>query len=85
MQKQLLGRWCGVADNIGTGHTYYILNYIGKIVARSSIMHLTNDNLVENKEIIRDFDTVIMDKLGTYNKASQIKDEISMPLIHTMI
>lgn len=75
MQKQLLGRWCGVADNIGTGHTYYILTSNGKIVARSSITHLTDDNMVENKEIISDFNRIIKDKLGTYNKASQVRGE----------
>ena len=75
MQKQSLGRWCGVADNIGSGHTYHILTSNGRIVARSSITHLTDDNLVENKEIISDFDKIIKDKLGTYNKASQVRGE----------
>ena len=76
MQKQILGRWCGVADNIGTGHTYYILNINGKIVARSSVTCLTEDDLIENKDVIADFDRVIKDKLGTYTKAAQVKGEV---------
>lgn len=76
VQKQVLGWWCGVADNIRTGHTYYILNDNGKIVARSSITHLTDNNLVENKEVIADFNRVIKDKLGTYTKAAHVKGEV---------
>ena len=33
MQKQKLGRWCGVANTIGSGHTYFVLTDKGTIVA----------------------------------------------------
>ena len=75
MQKQALGRWCGVADTIGSGHTYYILNNNGKIIARSSVTHLTDDDLKQHKELIVEFNTIIKEKVGTYNKAASVKGE----------
>ena len=56
-------------------HTYYILNVNGKIVARSSITHLTEDDIIENKELISEYNTAIKDKLGTYNDAAYVKGE----------
>jgi hypothetical protein len=39
---QKLGRWLGVAENIGSIMTYYILQSNGEIVARSTVSNITN-------------------------------------------
>ena len=70
MQLQRLGRWCGVAETVGSGHTYYILNSKGNILARSSVSHLTNDELNETQQVRKDFDHNIKDLIGDYNDAT---------------
>ena len=40
--EQQLGRWLGVAENIGSIMTYYILKSNGETVARSTVWNITN-------------------------------------------
>ena len=42
--RSLLGRWLGPAHDIGQGLAYYVLNSKGKVVIRSTISPLTNDD-----------------------------------------
>ena len=70
MQSQQLGRWCDVADSVGSGHTYYILNSNGKIISRSSVTHLTSDEMTETQERRKDFNANIEGLLGDYNKST---------------
>ena len=37
VQKQHLGRWLGVSNHIGSGHTYYVLTMKGEKIARSTL------------------------------------------------
>ena len=76
MQKQKLGRWCGVANTIGSGHTYFVLTDKGTIVARSSVTHLSNDDLESKTSLMSSFDVTIGELIGTYNKASYVKGEM---------
>lgn len=75
MQKQKLGRWCGVANTIGSGHTYFVLTDKGTIIARSSITHLSDDDLESKKELMSSFDITIKELIGTYNKAAYVTGE----------
>lgn len=75
MQKQKLGRWCGVTDNIGSGHTYFILNDKAKVIARSTVSHLSEDDITQHRELIQSFDQCIKEKIGTYNNAAFVKGE----------
>ena len=70
MQLQKLGRWCGISETIGSGHTYYVLSSKGNILARSSVSHLTNGKLNETQQIRKDFDHTIKELIGDYNKAT---------------
>ena len=40
-----LGRWLGPAHNSGQGLAYYVLNKNGKIVTRSTVFSLTQDEI----------------------------------------
>ena len=76
IQKQKLGRWCGVADTIGSGHTYFVLTDKGNIIARSSVTRLSDDDLESKKALMSSFDVTISELVGTYNKAAYVKGEM---------
>ena len=75
IQKQKIGKWCGVANTCGSGHTYYILNSNGKMIVRSTISHLTEDETIGNKELLTAFNRDIAIKIGTYNSPAYVKGE----------
>ena len=43
-KKQHIGRWIGVAHSIGSGHVYYILTKNGRVLARSTVSNLSDDD-----------------------------------------
>ena len=61
VQKQHLGRWLGVSNHIGSGHTYYVLTAKGEVIARSTVTSLRIEELNSEriKESIRKFDNNI--------------------------
>ena len=56
---QKLGRWLGVAENIGSIMTYYILQSNGEVVARSTVWNITNleKEIDSTKDVINAYDT----------------------------
>ena len=70
MQLQKLGRWCGAAETVGSGHTYYVLNSKGNILASSSVSHQTSDELNETEQIRKEFDHNVKEIIGDYNDAT---------------
>ena len=69
MQSQQLGRWCAVANTIGSGHTYYVLKSTSEIIARSTVIHLTEDEMIDTTEQRKNFNTNIKLSIGVYNKS----------------
>ena len=70
-QKQKLGRWIGVAEHIGAGITYYVLNKDAIVLARSTVISLSKEQR-ESKEIIKmiqSLDENIHMKIGDYEKS----------------
>ncbi len=61
------GRWLGVAENIGSIMTYYILQENGKIVARSTVWNPTNLELQTDdvKATFKAYDDEIARRIGT--------------------
>ena len=55
--KQMLGRWCGPAHNIGQGMAYHILSSKGKMITCSTVAPLTQDKikLPQNMERMESF------------------------------
>ena len=58
IEKQLLGRWLGVAHRVGQALCYWILPVSGVPIARSMVQPISKDNLA-TKEVI--------DELASYN------------------
>jgi hypothetical protein len=64
-EVQKLGRWLGVASSIGSALTYWVLTRACKIIARSTIQHLTaterQDKTMNDR--INDFNSVVTTRL----------------------
>jgi len=45
-----LGKWLGVAHDIGQAMTHYVLKQSGQIVACSTVWHLSNEEMNDSKE-----------------------------------
>ena len=53
-KSEKLGRQCRIANNIGSGHTHYILKFNGKIITRSTVTDISdkdNDNATLDEKI----------------------------------
>jgi hypothetical protein len=53
-----LGKWLGVANRVGSALTYWILTDAAKIIARSTVQHVTaqeclNDNIKQSMDIFQ--------------------------------
>ena len=70
-QKQMLGRWLGVADHIGNGLTYKVININAEVVSRSTVIKLSQEDL-DSPDIqrqLKNLDDSIVQRIGTYEKA----------------
>ena len=45
------------ANTIGSGHTYYVLKSNSEIIARSTVTHLTEDEMIDTTDQRKNFDT----------------------------
>ena len=64
-----LGKWLGVAHDVGCALTYWILKANGQIITRSTVRPLLPDEFKNENEIKErsDFDQTIKDKYGEYD------------------
>ena len=77
-QRQRLGRWLGVAHNIGSGHVYYVLNKNGIVEARSTVSKLSCDEMESSdiQEQMRNFNFNIKEKIGDFDESIFADDNI---------
>jgi hypothetical protein len=64
-----LGRWLGIAHEVGTAMTYWILNDNGQIICRSTVRPLLKEEWrSETEKAARvEFNETIKEKYGNYN------------------
>lgn len=70
VQEQIrLGRWLGIAHNVGSALCYWILTEAGHIVARTSVQHVTRDERLEPTLMakITTFDETVKTRLDDAN------------------
>ncbi len=85
-----LGRWLGVAHDIGQAMTYWILKENGEVVARSTVRPITPEELRddEEKEHRKNFMLTLKQHVGDFNPelintdASTTNDELQDPLFN---
>jgi hypothetical protein len=74
-QRRNLGRWMGVSRNVGQTMCYWVLARSGEVTARSTVQHLTADELQspDVKAQLDDFDSNVKRRLdmGVHDIAVQ--------------
>ena len=78
--KQMLGRWCGPAHNIGQGMAYHILSSKGKMVTRSTEAPLTQDKikLPQNMERMESFAKEVESIIGNFSKSTSNRIDLEV-------
>jgi Reverse transcriptase (RNA-dependent DNA polymerase) len=56
-----LGRWIGVAEQVGSGMTYWILGETGTVTARSTVQHVTDHEMLsyDMRKRLEEFDAAL--------------------------
>ena len=64
-----LGRWLGVAHDVGTPLTYWVLKDNGQVIARSTVRPLLDDEIGDEVERTQrdEFDKMVKEKYGDYD------------------
>jgi hypothetical protein len=65
-EHQKPGRWLGVSHRVRADMCYWILTQSGKILARTTVQHVTQDAILndESKKRLDNFETAIQIQLG---------------------
>jgi Reverse transcriptase (RNA-dependent DNA polymerase) len=86
--RRKIGRWIGVANDIGSSLTYYVLPKSCRPIPRSSVMPLTPDELLqpEIKSQILEYDAAIKEKIGDDREDDDVAEDIGeLPPMETNI
>ena len=68
-EQAKIGRWLGIAHRIGSDMTYWILTESGKVIARSTVQHITTTDMSADamKTRMSTFDTNLLTRLDDEN------------------
>jgi hypothetical protein len=69
-----VGRWLGIAHRIGSDMTYWILTKGGKVIARSTVQHVTLSDMAKDafETVVQDFESAFITRL---NNEAHVTDE----------
>ena len=61
-----LGRWFGIAHRIGSDLCYWILTKSGKVIARTTVQHVTDDDMAKTEvaEKVKQFTLIVEERLN---------------------
>jgi hypothetical protein len=67
--QRLIGRWLGIAHQIGSNMTYWVLTKNGKVIAHSTVQHITTTDMAQPaiQDLVRVFDTAVSQHLADMN------------------
>ena len=70
-EQARIGRWLGNSHRVGSDMTYWILTESGKVIARSTVQHITIADMAtaEMKTHVHTFDTNLTERLADDNFA----------------
>ena len=86
--RRQLGRWLGVAENVGSPLCYVILPKSCRPIIRSSVQPVTPDERLqpETKLLIEKFDEIVNRKIGDHRSDDEVSDDLpDIPLDPTDI
>ena len=77
-ESATLGRWLGVAHQQGTSLCYYVLKQNGQILSRTSVQHVTQEDLQSDaiRQQVTDFNTEIERRMCLPNQAQQARPNV---------
>ena len=84
--RRQLGRWLGVAENVGSPLCYIILPKSCKPIIRSSVQPVTADEFLqpETKLLIERFDAAVIEKIGDSRTDDEVMNDLpDIPLVPT--
>jgi hypothetical protein len=63
-EQHLIGRWLGIAHHVGSDMTYWILTKSGRVIARSTVQHITTLDMQQDaiQQLQQLFDESIMER-----------------------
>jgi hypothetical protein len=75
--KRQIGRWIGVAENVGSNLCYHVLPVNCRPITRSSVMPVSADELLqpEIQLLIKNFDNTVNDKIGDGRSDDEVIEE----------
>ncbi|KAI2489322.1 Reverse transcriptase (RNA-dependent DNA polymerase) [Fragilaria crotonensis] len=68
-EQACIGHWLGISHRVGSDMTYWILTESGKVIARSTVQHITVADMAtdEMQARVRTFDSNLADRLNDDN------------------
>ncbi|MGH3054924.1 MAG: hypothetical protein ACRDL7_08105, partial [Gaiellaceae bacterium] len=83
-QRMVLGRWLGIAHDIGQAMSYWILKDTGRVIVRSTVRSLTDIEILDagKQERMRTFTTNVHTFIGEFDSElvlDIINDDIESP------
>lgn len=77
-EKSKLGRFLGVAKNVGASMTYWVLTERGQVIARSTVSALSDEDRRNREWQLRmaDYDSIIDDRIGDHKNPKEVDKEI---------
>jgi len=78
--KEKLGRWLGIAHNIGQAMCYFVLAESGTPLARSTVRPLTPAELHDEADAIKAFDRSVAERLGEFSETRVLDIEPDSPV-----
>jgi hypothetical protein len=68
-EQAKIGRWLGIAHRIGSDMTYWVLTESGKVIARSTVQHITTTDMAADamKARVATFDERLLTRLDDEN------------------
>jgi hypothetical protein len=72
-EQRLIGRWLGIAHRVGSDMTYWILTKSAKVIARSTVQHVTTSDMAMPavQDSVKAFDTSVTLRLADDNFIQQ--------------
>jgi hypothetical protein len=83
-----LGRWLGIAHRVGSDMTYWVLTESGRVIARSTVQHVTITDMATDaiRDRVSNFDATLLTRLSDDNfqiehphSVFYLQDDVDVP------
>ena len=87
-EQARLGRWLGIAHRVGSDMTYWVLTESGRVIARSTVQHVTITDMATDaiRDRVSNFDATLLTRLSDDNfqiehpnSVFYLQDDVDVP------